>query len=84
MFQKFELVARTTPEAIVMTNVEKRKGGRPRRAVDERRVVQLREIGTPWRKIARQLGLGTGTVVRAYQGAAKPVTMSQNSATEVL
>jgi DNA invertase Pin-like site-specific DNA recombinase len=39
--------------------------GRPRTYVDPNKVQQLRTAGTPWRQIAKRLGVGTGTAVRA-------------------
>ncbi len=41
--------------------------GRPRKLVDMRKIVQLRESGRSWRKIARQLGMSARTVRRAGQ-----------------
>jgi DNA invertase Pin-like site-specific DNA recombinase len=43
--------------------------GRPRTYVDPNKVEQLRTAGTPWRLIAKRLGVGTGTAVRALQRA---------------
>jgi len=42
--------------------------GRPRTAVDTSRVAVLRAQGRSWRKIATELGVGVGTVLRASQG----------------
>lgn len=39
--------------------------GRPRRVVDAVRIAALRAQGAPWRLIARDLGVGEGTVRRA-------------------
>ena len=41
--------------------------GRPRAVFDPTEVVRLRQQGYSWRAIASQLGVGTGTVRRAYQ-----------------
>jgi DNA invertase Pin-like site-specific DNA recombinase len=42
--------------------------GRPRRVVDARRVASLRAQGLGWRAIAKQLGVGVGTLYRAAPG----------------
>ena len=39
--------------------------GRPRKPVDANKVVELRAQRVPWRAIARELGVGIGTVRRA-------------------
>ncbi len=39
--------------------------GRPRRKIDTRRVIELRAKGVSWRRIAKRLGVGLGTVHRA-------------------
>jgi DNA invertase Pin-like site-specific DNA recombinase len=41
--------------------------GRPRTYVNPAKVRELREADVPWRVIARQLGIGVGTAVRAIQ-----------------
>jgi DNA invertase Pin-like site-specific DNA recombinase len=41
--------------------------GRPRAYVSPEKVRSMRAQGTPWREIARRLGVGTGTAVRAAQ-----------------
>lgn len=45
--------------------------GRPRVAVDARRVVALRAEGHSWATIAERLGVGEGTVYRAHLASAK-------------
>jgi DNA invertase Pin-like site-specific DNA recombinase len=47
----------------------KRTPGRPRRFVPIGQVQDLRQKGLSYRKIARSLGLGYGTVRRALMGA---------------
>ncbi len=42
--------------------------GRPRKPVDADKVAELRAQGASWRAIARQLGIGIGTVRRVAQG----------------
>jgi DNA invertase Pin-like site-specific DNA recombinase len=45
--------------------------GRPRVNVDSRRVAALRAEGRSWPQIAKALGVGVGTVYRAYQNLSK-------------
>ena len=49
------------------------RGGRPRLPIDAELIAQLRGAGHSWRSIARQVGVGYGTVRRAYQRRAKTV-----------
>ena len=43
--------------------------GRPKRVFDRQAVLELRRQGLSWREIAKRLGVGKGTVVRAAQEA---------------
>jgi DNA invertase Pin-like site-specific DNA recombinase len=45
--------------------------GRPRVTVDSRRITALRAAGHSWPQIAKQLGIGVGTVYRAHQSLSK-------------
>jgi DNA invertase Pin-like site-specific DNA recombinase len=45
--------------------------GRPRVSVDAARIATLRSAGLSWAKIAKQMGLGEGTVFRMAQASAK-------------
>jgi DNA invertase Pin-like site-specific DNA recombinase len=45
--------------------------GRPRVFVSESRIEALRASGTPWRAVAKELGIGIGTARRASQSRAK-------------
>ncbi len=47
--------------------------GRPRREIDARRIVQMREGGMSFPAIARELGVGQATIIRAIQGLSKRV-----------
>lgn len=53
--------------------------GRPRRVFDRKKVVELRGQGLSYRKIASSLGVGEGTIRRAYRGIADATDMRQNS-----
>ena len=43
--------------------------GRPKKAVDHRRIGALRSQGLGWKKIARQMGIGVSTVLRVAREA---------------
>ncbi|MCZ6490329.1 MAG: recombinase family protein [Acidobacteria bacterium] len=47
------------------------KLGRPRRVVDSERIARLRAQGLSWAKIAKQAGIGEGTVRRVLERSAK-------------
>ncbi len=53
--------------------------GRPRRVFDRQQVIQLRNQGLSYRKIAASLSLGEGTVRRAYRGVTDATHVRQNS-----
>jgi hypothetical protein len=54
------------------------KGGRPRKTVDLVDLIGRRWSGQSFREIARQTGLGLGTVVRAHRQAIERVAALQN------
>jgi DNA invertase Pin-like site-specific DNA recombinase len=45
--------------------------GRPRTVVDAAQIASLRASGASWREISQQLGVGVGTVCRAFQSLPK-------------
>lgn len=47
----------------------KGKRGRPKTSVTREQVVELFRAGKSWRQIARELGIGTATAMRKYQGS---------------
>lgn len=51
--------------------------GRPRAVFNLDQVRELRRQGVSWRKIARRVGAGVGTVRRAYQSLCDPAEASQ-------
>lgn len=57
---------------------ERNRGGRPRRVVDLCRIAALRQQGLSFRKIAKELSLGEGTVRRAFQAPTISVAARQN------
>jgi DNA invertase Pin-like site-specific DNA recombinase len=50
--------------------------GRPRVTVDAHKIASLRAQGIGWKKIARELGIGVSTVLRAAQDDGKVVRQS--------
>jgi DNA invertase Pin-like site-specific DNA recombinase len=48
-----------------------KKLGRPRVAIDHARIVSLRTAGMSWAKIATQLGVGEGSIMRIAHASAK-------------
>jgi DNA invertase Pin-like site-specific DNA recombinase len=62
-----ELIRERVRSGIAVARVQGKRIGRPRRPVDSARVAELRSMGWSWAKIARDLGVGLGTVYRAGQ-----------------
>src|SRR5947209_2344742 len=46
--------------------------GRPRTSVSQSRLELLRGLGMSWRSIAKELGVGIGTIYRAHNSGASP------------
>ena len=59
-------------------NTQRNRGGRPRRQIDTAELLRLRQEGSSWREISRKMGLGKGTVCRAYQAATEALRVSEN------
>ena len=60
----------------------KHRVGRPRANIDGYEVARLLAVGDSWRTIARKLGVGMATAMRAYDavcGVPKPSQNSQQS-----
>jgi DNA invertase Pin-like site-specific DNA recombinase len=53
--------------------------GRPQVAVDIRRIAALRQQGRSWPQIARELGVGVGTVYRAHHELSKNLSRADLS-----
>jgi DNA invertase Pin-like site-specific DNA recombinase len=58
--------------------------GRPRVAVDGRRIATLRGQGLGWKKIAREMGYGVSTVLRAAQESGSTIPADSHSPSAVL
>jgi DNA invertase Pin-like site-specific DNA recombinase len=64
-----ELIRDRVRSGLAVARAQGKRIGRPRVAVDAQRVVQLRAAGRSWAEIAREMGVGLGTVHRAGQKA---------------
>ena len=58
--------------------------GRPRRIFDRHRITELRQTGLSPRQIARQMGLGEGTVRRVLRASTGTMGTRQNPTTGIL
>ncbi|MBZ5701015.1 MAG: recombinase family protein [Acidobacteriia bacterium] len=55
--------------------------GRPRVAVDVRRIAALRAQGLGWKKIAREIGIGVSTVLRVAREGGTTIPLEQRAVT---
>jgi DNA invertase Pin-like site-specific DNA recombinase len=62
-----ELIRERVRSGLALARAQGKRIGRPRRLVDAARVVELRRQGWSWAEIAREMGVGLGTVHRAGQ-----------------
>ena len=60
-----ELIRDRVRSGLAAAKARGRQLGRPRVAVDESRIAELRAQGRGWKAIASELGLGVGTILRA-------------------
>lgn len=65
------LIAERVRAGLRNARAKGRRLGRPRVAVDARRIAALRKQGLSWAKIAAELGVGEGTVYRLAHSSAK-------------
>jgi DNA invertase Pin-like site-specific DNA recombinase len=61
-----------------------RRLGRPRVVVDARRIATLRAQGLGWKKIAREIGIGVSTVLRAGREGGSTIPADSHSRSAVL
>jgi DNA invertase Pin-like site-specific DNA recombinase len=66
-----ELIKDRVRSGIAAARAKGRRLGRPRATADATRIALLRDQGRSWREIARETGLGLGTVRRATAERAK-------------
>ena len=60
-----ELIRDRVRSGLAAARARGRQLGRPRVAVDESRIAELRAQGRGWKTIAAELGVGVGTILRA-------------------
>jgi DNA invertase Pin-like site-specific DNA recombinase len=60
-----ELIRERVRSGLAAARAKGKRLGRPRTHVDATRIAELRKQGWGWRKIAAELGVGVGTVLRA-------------------
>jgi len=60
-----ELIRERVRSGLAAARAKGKRLGRPRAHVDTSRIADLRKQGWGWRKIATELGVGVGTVMRA-------------------
>jgi len=63
-----ELIRERVTSGVANAKRQGKQLGRPRRVLDRARALELRKHGMSFPKIAQELGVGLGTVVRAIQG----------------
>ena len=63
---------------------DRKRGGRPRRALDLAEIQRLQAEGLSLRQIARRLHAGYGTVHRLTRGPQRDPDLIQNPATDAL
>jgi DNA invertase Pin-like site-specific DNA recombinase len=66
-----ELIRSRVRSGLAAARPRGKRLGRPRVTVDTRRIAALRNEGLSWATIAERMGIGEGTVYRAFQASAK-------------
>jgi DNA invertase Pin-like site-specific DNA recombinase len=66
-----ELIRSRVRSGLAAARAKGKRLGRPRTVVDAEKIAQRRAAGASWREIAEEMGIGTGTAVRALQQRAK-------------
>jgi DNA invertase Pin-like site-specific DNA recombinase len=61
-----ELIRDRVRSGLAAAKAKGKRLGRPRVSVDVAKIASLRALGTPWRTISRQMGLGIGTLHKAF------------------
>ncbi len=70
------LIAERVKAGLRNARAKGRKLGRPRVAVDAAQIARLRAAGASWPAVARELGLGLGTVYRAARRLSRNLSAS--------
>ncbi len=71
-----ELIRERVRSGLAVARARGKRLGRPPSAVDADKVATLRVQGLSWREIARELGVGIGTVHRVAQGYLKKLPLA--------
>ena len=66
-----ELIRSRVRSGLAAAKAMGKRLGRPRTSVDAEKIAQRRASGASWREISQEMGIGTGTAVRALQNRAK-------------
>lgn len=74
-----ELIRSRVRSGLAAARAKGKRLGRPRTTVDVDRIAQRRAAGASWREIAGEMGVGTGTAVRAFQQRAKNLSKSPSA-----
>ena len=74
-----ELIRSRVRSGLAAARAKGKRLGRPRTTVDVERIAQRRAAGASWREIAEEMGVGTGTAVRAFQQRAKNLSKTPSA-----
>ena len=66
-----ELIRSRVRSGLAAAKARGKRLGRPRTSVDAEKIAQRRASGASWRAIWQEMGIGTGTAVRALQNRSK-------------
>lgn len=66
-----ELIRSRVRSGLAAARAKGKRLGRPRTTVDAEKIAQRRAAGASWREIAEEMGIGTGTAIRALGRRAK-------------
>src|SRR5580658_3985806 len=69
------LIAERVKAGLRNARAKGKRLGRPKKSLDVARIAVLRKSGLGWRAIAKELGVGVGTLYRACQGRSKTLEM---------
>jgi len=72
-----ELIRQRVRSGLAAAKARGKRLGRPRVTVDRDRIARLRAGGASWAQIARELGVGEGTVYRAARTPMPPPSFSR-------
>jgi DNA invertase Pin-like site-specific DNA recombinase len=76
-----ELIRSRVRSGLAAAKARGKRLGRPRTVVDAEKIAQRRASGASWRAISQEMGIGTGTAVRALQNRSKNPSQSARANT---